>query len=362
MILRVKLQSDPTQKMIATVATYLNYFLILLSLIVLGEVLVVFKRPFILKIHLVLLILCIVLSTVGYLIIPDSKYSLFYFDGVKPIMGILTLNFFLILCDHSLKRKVILFELLILIVTYSLFFIRLKVISESNSLRYGVFNTQFQLIAIIFRLLFTVFLVFTVYRILKKYNNENIYFKKIKNWALFFMTSIPLAWAANLFKVSLLVINYERQIFLFFAFSLVNIFILYRPKFLNNFKLEITLGNAFNKSNLLDITKEDFDKIFYEGHYYLNKDASMDHIAKQLNIPFETFHNFFYTTFDNSFVDVVNKARVEYFLKIIKEEKYKGFKIDAIAQEAGFSSRHHLYPPFKKYKGGTPSEYIKKNG
>jgi len=356
------LQSYPIQKMIATVATYLNYFLILLSLIVLGEVLVVFKSPVILKIHLILLILCIILSTVGYLIIPDSKYSLFYFDGAKPIMGILTINFFLILCDHSLKRKVILFELLILIVTYSLFFIRLKVISGSSSLRYGVFNTQFQVIATIFRVLFTVFLVFIFYRILKKYNKENIYFKKIKNWVFFFMACVPLAWAANLFKVNLLVINYERQILLFFAFSLVNVFILYRPQFLNNFTLDITLGNAFNKNNVLEITIEDFDKIFYEGHYYLNKDASMDHIAKQLNIPFETFHNFFYTNFDNGFVEIVNRARVAYFLKIIKDEKYKGFTIDAIAQEAGFSSRHHLYPPFKKYYGGTPSEYMKKNG
>ncbi len=348
--------------MIATVATYLSYFLILLSLIVLVEVLVVFKRPFILKIHLVLLIICIVLSTVGYLIIPDPKYSLFYFDGAKPIMGIITLNFFLILCDHSLKRKVILFELLLLIVTYSLFFIRLRVISTSNSLQYGVFNTQFQFIAGFFRVLFTVFFVFTVYRILKKYNNENIYFRKIKNLAIFFMACIPLAWAANLFKLSLLVINYERQIFLFLAFLLVNILILYRPKFLNNFTLDITLGNAFNKNNILEITNEDFDKIFYEGYYYLNKDASMEHLTKQLKIPFETFHTFFYTNFDNSFVEIVNKARVAYFLKIIKDEKYKGLTVDAIAQEAGFSSRHHLYPPFKKYHGGTPSEYMKKNG
>jgi AraC-like DNA-binding protein len=113
---------------------------------------------------------------------------------------------------------------------------------------------------------------------------------------------------------------------------------------------------------VLEIPNEDFDKIFYEGYYYLNKDASMDQLAKQLNIPFETFHNFFYINFDNSFVEIVNKARVAYFLKIIKDEKYKEFTIDAIAQEAGFSSRHHLYPPFKKYHGGTPSEYMKKNG
>ena len=348
--------------MIATVATYLNYFLILFSLIVLVEVLVVFKRPFILKIHLVLLIICIILSTVGYLIISDPKYSLFYFDSAKPIMGILTINFFLILCDHSLKRKVILFEVIMLILIYTLFFIRLRIISTSNSLVYGVFNTQFQIIATITRVIFTTFLVFTVFRILKKYNEENIYFKKIKNWSIFFMACIPLAWGANLFKLSLLVINYERQIFLFFAFLLVNIFILYRPKFLNNFTLDITLGNAFNKSNLFEITIEDFDKIFYEGYYYLNKDASMDNLANQLNIPFETFHNFFYINYDISFVEIVNKARVAYFLKIIKDEKYKGFTIDAIAQEAGFSSRHHLYPPFKKYHGGTPSAYIKKNG
>ena len=88
----------------------------------------------------------------------------------------------------------------------------------------------------------------------------------------------------------------------------------------------------------------------------------MDHLAKQLHIPFEAFYNFIYTNYDFSFLDIVNKARVEYFMKIIKEEKYRGYTIDALAQESGFSSRHHMYPPFKKFHGGTPSSYIKQHG
>ena len=51
-------------------------------------------------------------------------------------------------------------------------------------------------------------------------------------------------------------------------------------------------------------------------------------------------------------------GRVQYFLDIATSDEFINYSIDALAQEAGFSSTHHLYKPFKKFHGGTPSDFI----
>ena len=348
--------------MTATIATYLNIFLVLLSLIVLVDLLIVFKRPVILKVHLIILVIGIIFSTVGYLLAHFNNYNILYTDGAKPIMGIAAINFFIILCDHKLKKRFILLEVISMIFAYLFLWIKHGSITEDPTLKHDIFKNQIVFFAIVGRLLFSLILLNTIYKIVKIYNKENLYFVKIKKWSLFFIGAIPLTWVSNFLTPGVGLINYNRQIFLFFSFCLVLILILYRPKFLNNFNLEITLGDSFNKSKVIEISMEEFNKLFFEEQYFLKKDASMDHLAKQLNIPFESFYNFIYTNYDFTFLDIVNKARVEYFMKIINEEKFRGFTIDALAQESGFSSRHHMYPPFKKFHGGTPSSYIKTHG
>jgi YesN/AraC family two-component response regulator len=59
-----------------------------------------------------------------------------------------------------------------------------------------------------------------------------------------------------------------------------------------------------------------------------------------------------------TFSNLVNKNRVDYFVELVKSPKFKHYSIDALAQEAGFNSRNHLYKPFRKYHGGTPSDFI----
>ena len=71
-----------------------------------------------------------------------------------------------------------------------------------------------------------------------------------------------------------------------------------------------------------------------------------------------TLVNFIAKKYDMSFSDLVNKNRVDYFIDIIHNAKYLNFTIDALAKEAGFSSRQHLYKPFKKFHGGNPSDIM----
>jgi AraC-like DNA-binding protein len=69
-------------------------------------------------------------------------------------------------------------------------------------------------------------------------------------------------------------------------------------------------------------------------------------------------YKFVYYKYNMTFNDLVNKHRVEYFIDIIHNPKFLNYTIDALAKEAGFSSRQHLYKPFKKFHGGNPSDLI----
>jgi YesN/AraC family two-component response regulator len=72
----------------------------------------------------------------------------------------------------------------------------------------------------------------------------------------------------------------------------------------------------------------------------------------------EVMFNYIYFTYSMSFDELINKARVDYFVEIIKEAKFKNYTVEALALEVGFSSRQRFYQPFKKYHGGNPSDLI----
>ena len=72
----------------------------------------------------------------------------------------------------------------------------------------------------------------------------------------------------------------------------------------------------------------------------------------------EVFNEQIISLYNMSFSNLINQKRVEYFVNLAKDAKYKNYSIEALALESGFSSRTALYKPFKKYHGGTPIEFL----
>ena len=60
-----------------------------------------------------------------------------------------------------------------------------------------------------------------------------------------------------------------------------------------------------------------------------------------------------------TFIELVNKCRVDYFVSLVKSGSYKNFTIDALSSMSGFNSRQNLQRAFKTFHGGTPSDLIK---
>lgn len=122
------------------------------------------------------------------------------------------------------------------------------------------------------------------------------------------------------------------------------------------------MGEKFLIENDYIVKNVFFENEFYTKMYFLNKEASMDSFALQLNVSSNDLYKYIYNKFNMSFNDLLNKNRVAYFLEVIKTSKFKNYTIDALAQEAGFTSRQHLYKPFKKFHGGNPSDLVDAKG
>jgi AraC-like DNA-binding protein len=134
---------------------------------------------------------------------------------------------------------------------------------------------------------------------------------------------------------------------------------LFRPKFLNSANLKVSLSDVFNKTANLEFPNELFADIFVNKLFYLDSEASLENLAKALKINPDDLYRFIYDNYKSSFTDLINQHRVYYFIDLVKSGKYAHYTIDALAQKCGFSSRHQMFKPFRKFHGGNPSEFIR---
>jgi len=229
------------------------------------------------------------------------------------------------------------------------------VIVRSENLQIPVIF-KFLRVLLIFSFFFT--FIYFLYKILTKFGMNNIYFDKIKTWTfsifvlvvLMLLMYVPFPFLKN---------NFELGYFIsMFFYVYILIIILYRPAFLNKSSMKIALGDNFKKIPDLIIKDSDFIQQFFTFFYFTKQDASIENFAIVLNVGSNDLYKYVYYKYNMTFNDLVNKNRVDYFIDIIHNPKYLNFTIDALAKEAGFSSRQHLYKPFKKFHGGNPSDLI----
>jgi AraC-like DNA-binding protein len=211
----------------------------------------------------------------------------------------------------------------------------------------------------LFFIFFNLFCLYYIYNILFKFSFKNIYFKRIQYWTFCFFMTIFLQLLVILLYNSLEIPNYVKVfVSIVFAFGLLLI-VLYRPSFINKNGAKISLGFLFSQNDFRTAIKEiDFNFHFFTNFYFKNKTANIIEFSNILEVDKEVLFNYIYFTYSMSFDEFVNKTRVEYFVEIIKEPKYKIYTVEALAMEVGFSSRQRFYQPFKKYHGGNPSDLI----
>lgn len=345
------------------------YFaLAILASVGIGDVLIKFKRPLILKICFLLILFS---TAIGSLILAFQAIQFAYFlTPLKAIMTSCLLYIFYILYFKKLKFLVAVFSFIIIPISiiaawynYTHFdYHQIQILSGNvgaDTIRNSQLPWFLPIIRLIFVVMFIVLISYIWYQIFFIFREENIYYNSIKTWTNFVFILSLIIVIANLtfsFIKDNIQVNNALTIIVYFYLTLL---IIYRPDFINRSSLKIAISKKFNLVNFSnELTELNFINAFFSKVYYKNPEASLEHLSKQLGVPSNELYRFIYNNYSMSFNDLVNKNRISYFLDLVKKEEYKHYTIDALAKEVGFSSRQHLHKPFKKFHGGNPSDLI----
>ncbi|MEM9545338.1 MAG: helix-turn-helix domain-containing protein [Bacteroidota bacterium] len=119
----------------------------------------------------------------------------------------------------------------------------------------------------------------------------------------------------------------------------------------------------YKSSNLSKAEAESIEKelnnLLKEEKIFKNQKIDANEVAAQLGITRQRLSEVLNVHMSIRFQDLLNKYRVEEFIKCLHNEDYKNYTLLGIATEVGFSSKSSFNSTFKKIMGLTPSQYKK---
>lgn len=314
-----------------------------------------------LKWNIVLLLIFMTISA-SFSFLDEIGYQIGVFPTLNRLFFTITLvNLFYIIAHNSVPKLVIYFEC---------FFIITYVIMTLNGFEFlnvkqGVFSTNVnQLhkfnIYVTNTLIFSS-LIYNLFTIYKKTDRGNLYQLKILNWsffivpifATFFILGFLNIW---LFKNPSNFIKSDTRMIFIFIYPVLLFFILLRPKFVD--EADFSLSKKYLLSPKSPISLKDFNFLFYFNHYYLNPKVHLEDFALKLNRTEGEVTEFIKLQTTDSFSELLSRNRIKYFKELLNAKKFESFTIEALSEMSGFNNRRTMYNAFKKYEGGSPSEYI----
>jgi len=229
-------------------------------------------------------------------------------------------------------------------------------------------------------ILFTSLWIFYLLLSLKKVNN----YQKISNNTISNIDNNVTKWLIH-YIIFFLIIIFTVGIFLNISSSnklneiigtltmtIMYIFLFYKTITQPNaIQYNMNLSNQnieINNASKYSINEHEINS-YYEkiNHYmiehkpYLQSRLTINDLAKQLNIKSYLISYVINKKTNNNFFYYINNYRVEETKKMLFDEKYKNYSIEAIGKECGFNSTSSFFEVFKKYTNQTPLQFIKNN-
>jgi len=189
---------------------------------------------------------------------------------------------------------------------------------------------------------------------------ENLYSKKIYKWSICILSIIGCNAIGNLVRYITGVKGTMFEIDVVIGDYITVLAIMFRPNYLNRAFHSFSFSKKLNSFPPNPLPIDDFVFHFFTNTYYLNSNASTKEFSLILNFSQDELSDFVIKFYRVTFIDLVNKSRIDYFIDLVNSGYYNQLTIEALGQKAGFGSRQNLYRSFKKYHGGNPSDLLKK--
>jgi hypothetical protein len=342
--------------------SYLFFAIILLSVFSIVENLKGNQKFSIIKLH-ILVILFFLTGSSLFSFLDEIGYQYILLISLFRLLGAFSLiNLYYIIAFSRVKLFVYIVEASLLLVFSILAFYGF----EFLLVKQGVYNVSVTLPHKITLVIITMFMLLSLIscsiQIYKKTDDSNLYQQKIKRWsmglfAVFLIFLISVLVNTILFTSKLQYgIKPDTRLGHVISYFILLFFILARPKFLDE------AGFAFSAKHLIpsktDLTSEKFDFVFYANQYYLKPEAHIDDFSLILNFPKIEVINYIEKQTDDSFNELVNRHRIKYFKDLLQSKKYESFTIEALSELSGFNNRRTMYNAYKKYEGGSPTDFI----
>lgn len=93
---------------------------------------------------------------------------------------------------------------------------------------------------------------------------------------------------------------------------------------------------------------------------YINPNLKIGGLAEKTGISVYLLSYLFNHYLNSSYYDFVNSYRIEEFNRLLEKGEHTQYTLQALIEKCGFSSRTSFFRYFKKVKGMSPGEYIRK--
>jgi AraC-like DNA-binding protein len=309
-----------------------------------------FRKPIVLKILLLIFIGAIFVHNLALLL----KLGVFVKEFSRILIALAGIQIIQYLYSFKINRNILVVSAVCLILlTFNLYTLK-NDLKEHNIIFFIRRINRILLSAGILALS-----LFTYLKMFKSLDDKNLYSKKIEKWIKITIFLFILGILNNLstlfFSNNLIIIKIISSIVHLTCCFLA----IYRPSFINRTELSVSLGRRFRKTIEDQIDAEKFINEFFSKTYYIQKEISIDDLASKLSVPASKLNDFIIETTKMNFIDLVNKNRVEYFISLVRSEKFSDYTIEALSELSGFGSRQSLYRNFKRFHGGSPSDLIR---
>jgi AraC-like DNA-binding protein len=213
-------------------------------------------------------------------------------------------------------------------------------------------------------------------------------FNVIKKWLIFFTLMFSFL-AINYAVIGILFLKYtDKEVlfgngiflfyFVFIGLIILEIGLLLYPQILYGIPLyrqvhpvsqlsdvdEIQISNSI-KNNTSILSDEQLNLIelslmeWINSKKYLDSDASMVSLSKDINIPLYHIRYYFNQISKEKFIDWRNSLRVDYAVELIKQGKGKDKTMETLGNDSGFKTYSSFIRFFKQRKGVLPGDFNK---